>query len=194
MLWFQFHCAFIATSGCFRNPRPVKPLPMNDPFARTPPTPRESLGCRCRWSLIDTLITQILQFHEAISAAFGGGDLLIMPDHRVDRLHQTLFQRNIYKWYDPDTEPYTEWPECFWCFLAGFGSSAAGLVPQSETTKPNVPAGEASFTSTFVQTWCSKAYMAETMAASHAANTPLSSRCEVKGAKLINTLEADRVS
>lgn len=54
-------------------------------------------------------------------------------------------------------------------------------------------AAEASL-STFVQTWCSKAYMAETMAPSHVANTPLSSRCEVKCAKLINALWADRVS
>lgn len=91
---------------------------------------------------------------------------------------KSIFQRkkNI---NDSDTG-FVGWQECFWC-LAGFGSTATGLVPRKQQTA--TPAGEASLT-TFVQTWCIEAaYMAETMAPSHVANTPLSSRCEVKCAK-----------
>lgn len=99
----------------------------------------------------------------AISAASGGGH---------------LFQRK--KNINDSETGFVGWQECFWC-LAGFGSTATGLVPRKQQTA--TPAGEASLT-TFVQTWCIEAaYMAETMAPSHVANTPLSSRCEVECAK-----------
>lgn len=109
MLWFRFHKrAFIATSACFRN------RGLWSPYLRTTPLlghlQRQGSHFRSfwRWAPVDI-------------------------DHIewIDYI-KSIFQRK--KSINDSDTGFVGWQECFWC-LAGFGSTATGLVPRKQHTR-----------------------------------------------------------